>query len=122
MPRKNLSRLSILLSLFALSCASTPDPSVCVKMRPGAGYCTTALTGKRQFVDDVNLITAPDGKKYTWFELEPRSVMMPFWSWKEMKTFIIQNCKENPHPSCGQIPHWQRSVNDIDKWLEENYK
>jgi hypothetical protein len=93
-----------------------------VKLRPGAGYCRNALTDKRQFVDDVNLITAPDGKKYTWFELEPKSVILPFWAYKELKVFIIQNCKENPHPSCGNIPHWQRAVSDIDRWLEENYK
>lgn len=118
----SLKHLTALLILSLSGCASTPDPHVCVKVRPGAGYCRTALSGERMFVDDVNKITAPDGRKFTWFELEPRSVILPYWSWKEIKTFIIQNCKENPNPSCGNVPHWQRSVDDIDKWLEEAYR
>jgi len=73
-------------------------------------------------VDDTNLIQAPDGKKYTWFELEPRSVIVPFWAWKELKVFIVQNCMEKKNPGCDKVPKWDQSVSDIDKWLLENYK
>lgn len=105
-----------------LSCATVPDVPACVKVSPGKGYCRTIISGKRQLVTDTELISAPDGKKYTWFDLEPRSVILPFWAWKEMKTFIIQSCKENEMGGCSEIKDWQRSVDDIDGWLAESYK
>lgn len=122
MLRKISSRLSIGFFLLGASCASVPDPTGCVKLGPGRGYCTTAMSGKKQLVNDERKIKAPDGSEYTWFELEPRSIILPYWSWIEIKRFVIQNCKENPHPSCGEIANWQRTVDDIDNWLFESYK
>lgn len=69
-------------------------------------------------VTETSKLKLPDGKEYTWWELKPLMLQMPYTTWKEIKKFIIDVCKVND--MCTEVTHWQRAVDDIDEWMNKN--
>jgi hypothetical protein len=116
-----MKKLSLLLltSLF-LSCqtAQVPDSPICVELNVDRGFCRWTISDKKQIVDETHKIMLSDGKEYTWWELKPATLKMPYTTWAEIKKFIYTVCKENQ--TCSTVTNWQQTVDDIDKWVNEN--
>lgn len=107
------ARLTLLSLICLLSACSTlpPDVPVCVEINPIEGFCTQTISGKSFTVDDHNKL---DGK--TWWELKPATLRLPAASWRELKKFIIKNCKQTQ--TCqNTIATWERTITIIDETL-----
>lgn len=111
--KKNLSRSSVLLPFFVISCAnlSSIDKPVCVELNLAKGYCTTIISGKGQIVDDENKMNDK-----TWFEMRPEMILVPVDTWAALKKYLIINCKRSR--KCNEnIDSWTRSMGVIDEEL-----
>jgi len=119
MKKENLKNvLLIVLSssyLFILSsCSSIKELDVpfCVEVNINKGFCTTPISGKDQWVDDVNLL---EGK--SWWEMRPTMILIPPTTYAALKSFIIKQCKKNPDMCYKEIPSWDRATTVIDAQL-----
>lgn len=96
---KNLIILSILI---LTSCAhNIPDEPVCLEVKPNTGYCTFTISPKFYFVRDEE-----------WRKLKSESLVMPIKSWKEIKTFILNVCKDY-----GQCDAVEPKVKQIESFI-----
>ncbi len=110
------SLLNYLLLIFLVVGCSTNlssiDRPVCVKLSASRGYCTTIISGKGQYVDEVNLL---NGR--TWFDSSIDMVYVPVETWAALKKYLIINCKRSK--VCNRrIDTWTRSTQIIDAQLE----
>ena len=117
--RKILSTLLACSSTFALSCShKPPDKPICIELDIDRGWCKQTLSDKEFFVDDDHPFIDEDGKSYTWWELRVVSLSMPPSTWAAIKAFIIKSCKKMK--TCGeQVASWERTIQSIDKTLEQ---
>lgn len=106
--RLSKSFLSLLLSITIVSCASVPDVVGCRRRSPTEGFCTWTITDRDMIVNDQNKL---NGK--TWLDLVIEGVYIPADSWKEIKKYIIKQCKKNSN--CAEnISTWERKLNSLD--------
>jgi hypothetical protein len=76
------------------------------------GFCTYTVSNKDVTIDEENLYTLPDGRKVSWWEMRPYMIQVPWFSWVEIKTFIITMCQK--HKQCGEVTDWERTVHTVD--------
>ena len=101
-------RLKILLiSLFACSCASTPNVPLCISLSPSECYCTWTAEDKHLIVNDD---TTLDGQ--TCVDLRSKSILMPTNSWTKIKAFIIKVCHQNNQ--CTGVSDWESKIDLLD--------
>lgn len=104
----------ILIFLFLLSCAAkVPDTPICIELEPTRGYCIKTISSEEYYWDEEN---KKNGQ--TFWEAKPYMLLLPLESWFEIKTFIISICKKS-NKCDKEIASWERTVNSIDKKVEE---
>lgn len=94
--------------LLANSCATIPDDPLCVDIRPGAGFCVTATSGKQFEIDDSHPY---NGK--TWYDMQLGMIKMPVDTWVHFKEYIIKECKKSNRCS-KDITNWDRGTKVLD--------
>lgn len=128
MRKNNFSKVFALSSFLLISaCNSLPNFRGCLEREMTKGYCCSALSGRCQDVDDTHPllddkgapIINPETKKgWTWWELRPFLVSIPFFDYAELKKYLIINCKNNS--SCDdRIPSWDRTIGNMDEAIKE---
>lgn len=104
--------LMISLSLIVSSCASVPDVPICKEITPDKGYCTFTLKDESFYVDDERPYAFDPSKpdeKYTWWQMRPYMMQIPPHSWKEIKVYIIKQCKRSG--DCrGNVGEWFKKL------------
>ncbi len=105
---------SLLLSLLLGGCATIPDVPVCVELSPVKGFCTNTVSDKDYVIDEQNPIKLPgDDEPKTWWQRRPFMVLVPVTSWKELKAYIIKQCKRT---DCDQyIKSWDRKITELEQ-------
>lgn len=97
-----------LLALIINSCATPPSVFVCTRLSQSEGFCVNTITEEEKIVSDTSLLN-----EKTWLDLVIESVYVPADSWKEIKAYIIKQCKK--HNDCGQnIGKWQNKLDKIN--------
>lgn len=116
--KKNLILLSILLFVSTLSCSVKPkDSLVCVEKDLDRARCVRILSGEVQEISEEKPYLH-DGKAYTWYDMRIYSVILPWFSWVELKAFIIKIC--NKSKQCEQeVGKWDRSLQYVDDQLPQ---
>lgn len=104
--------LAILLLLTFNSCTTVPDVPVLTRLNATQGYYVFTISDKEGIVDDENLL---NGK--TWIDYVIESVYVPADSWKQIKSYILKNCKKN-NDCNDNIGSWDKKLNTIDKTLK----
>lgn len=103
-----LNLLFVLLLSLISSCASPPSVFVCTRLSQSEGFCVNTITDEEKVISDTSLL---NGK--TWLDLVIESVYVPSDSWKEIKAYIIKQCKK--HNDCGQnIGKWETKLDKIN--------
>lgn len=116
--KKNISKLSIILLLFAASCATKPpDSLMCVEMSLDRGECIKIISGQKVRIDEDHKY---QGK--TWWEMRPTNLVIPDFSWAEQKKFFLKLCKKNKSLCDKEVSGWDRTVEHIDSQLDEKTK
>lgn len=104
----SLKLLMISLSLIVFSCATVPNVPICKELDPDRGYCSWTLQKGGFYVDEAHPY-AFDPKKpnelKTWWEYRPVMMALPPYSWGELKTYIIQQCKLTKKCN-GNVGEW----------------
>ncbi len=101
----------MLLSNLLTNCASIPDLPIITRLSATRGYYVYSISNKEGYVDDEHLL---NGKTFLDYTIE--SVFVPADSWKEIKAYIIKNCKRSNE--CNQnIDSWERKIKTIDSNL-----
>jgi hypothetical protein len=78
------------------------------------GWCTHTLTAREFHVDSENYYVTPDGERYSWWQMRPLMIHVPYQSWVEIKKYIIAECRRNKR--CGEkVSSWDRTIESIDK-------
>ncbi len=100
--------------LLMCSCASVPDVPICVEIHQAKGFCTNTVSDKDYYIDEKNPVVLEEGKPArTWWEMRPYMVLVPVTSWKELKAYIIKQCKRT---NCDQyIKSWDRKINELEQ-------
>lgn len=113
-----LSLLAFGLSLAA--CASSPpDSTVCTELDLNRAFCIKSVSGRAGYVDDVNKLYDEETKtEYTWWDLRPYTISMPYNDWKKLKIWIIQQCKLSGRCE-KEISSWERTLINLDQVLEK---
>lgn len=116
--------MKLLALLFIItSCAnlSSIDKPVCTEITPDRGYCVTIISGKGEYVDDVNKMKTFDVKgklvEMTWFEMKPTMVLVPIQTYAALKKYLIMNCKKSKRCN-DKIDSWDRSMEIIEVEIE----
>lgn len=112
--------LILVLSLAVVSCAATPpDFHACTELDMDRGFCIKAVSGKSGYVDDTKKIwDQVNDVEYSWWEIRPAMVMIPYFDYVELKKWIIQECKQTNQ--CDErISTWDRSLNNIDNVIKD---
>lgn len=111
--------LSISLLLLNLSCGTMPpDSLMCVEMNPIRGECVRIISGEKVTIDEAHPFTH-EGKTETWWQMRPKNLIFPSFSWAEQKKFMIKICKKNKNMCDKEISNWERSVGIIDEAQKE---
>lgn len=110
--------LIIALTTFCFSrCATVPDVAICTEINMTKGWCTKTVSNEEFFIDDEHPYAFEEGAKpMTWWEIRPFMVLAPIPSWKEIKVYIIDTCKQNNNCST-YISGWDRKIKDFDSTL-----
>lgn len=116
MLKKILSQhLIILLSLITFSCASVPDVPVCKEITPDRGWCSYTLREGGFYVDDDRPYAFDPSKPeelYTWWQIRPQMIQVPAKSWKEIKAYIVKQCKRSGKCE-GNVGEWFDKLEDV---------
>lgn len=126
--QKKLSKMLFVISSFCLlSCTSVPNFRGCLEREMTKGYCCSAVSGRCQDVDDTHPLLGEDGKPiinketgkpWTWWELRPFLVSIPFFDYAELKKYLIVNCKNNRQCD-DRIASWDRTIQNMDEAIKE---
>ena len=102
-----------LVFFLLVSCATVPDVAICVELNMSKGFCTNTVSDKDYEIDEKHPAQLPgDDKPKTWWERRPYMILLPASSWKELKAYIIKQCKRT---DCDQyIKSWDRKLNALD--------
>lgn len=88
------------------------------------GTCIMSITGETFDVSDqanepmldsdLKPLINPDTKKpYTWWDMRPTMIYIPYFGYAPLKKYIIIECKKN---DCGgQVESWDRTLNHVDE-------
>jgi len=100
--------------LLAVSCAAIPDVPLCVEINPTRGFCTNTISDKDFYIDESHPVQLlGDDKPKTWWERRPFMVLVPVTSWKELKSYIIKQCKRT---NCDKyVQSWDRKINELEQ-------
>lgn len=104
----------LLTGIFLNSCASVPDTFICVEINPVKGFCTKTVSDEDVIIDEQHPIQMPgDDKPKTWWERRPYMILVPVSSWRELKAYVIKQCKRN---NCDQyIKSWERKTYELEE-------
>ncbi len=114
MTKKLKKFLAVLLVSTSLSsCASIPDTFICVELSPVKGFCTKTISDEDVIIDEAHPAVLEKGKPaQTWWSMRPYMVLVPVTSWKELKAYIIKQCKRN---DCDKyIKSWDRKITELE--------
>lgn len=93
-------------SLLLYSCAQPiPDVWVCSEISAQEGFCTKTIS------EQEGSIYGKD-----WEKIKLTSLVMPYESWKEIKTYILQQCEK--HKDCKRPKAVERALNIQEKLYE----
>lgn len=86
------------------------------------GWCITAVTGRGQYVDDKHPlldgngkpVLSPEKKPYTWWDLRPLMVQIPYFDYVEIRKWITIQCRQSGQCD-SRISSWDRTLENLDK-------
>ncbi len=93
-------------SLLLYSCAQPiPDVWVCSELDKDSGYCTKTISEEEGTIEGAN-----------WHNVKKTALVMPYESWKQIKTYILQQCEK--HKDCKRPKAVERALNIQEKLYE----
>lgn len=84
--KKKLSKVFIILLVFASSCGPgprLPNLSICRELQDDVGYCAPTMSGDSFYIEEA------------WSKKRKDMVMMPINDWVILKTTVTRLCVEN---------------------------
>lgn len=104
--------LSVLLNLILSSCATyPPDDFICIELDPDKGFCTRMISDEDRVWDEQHKMF---GK--TWWEARPGMLHLPIETWKNLKKYLIQQCKKN-NDCAEDLQKWERKMQVIESHM-----